>query len=254
MRTLVLEGIREFVIQDLPKPILNNANEVLIKLGAVGICGSDIHYYSEGKIGDQLVQYPFIMGHECTGVVEEIGDGVTHVKPGNRIAIDPAISCGICQQCLQKRPHTCENLRFLGHPGQLNGCLSEYILMPQDNCFILKDTVSLKQGVLVEPLSIGIYSASFLDTSKTKVVGILGAGPIGLSVLAAVIELNINSVYVTDKIDHRLSVAQNVGAQWTGNPVGSDIVNDIKEKEPQLLDAVFSAVESRKPLIKPLSC
>jgi L-iditol 2-dehydrogenase len=257
MKALVLKGIRQFEIQDLATPLLNDDKDVLIKLGAVGICGSDIHYYSEGKIGDQVVQYPFILGHECTGTVAEIGNDVKNIKAGDRVAIDPAVSCGPCQQCLHGRPHTCENLGFLGCPGQLSGCLSEYVIMPSENCYNLKESVNLKQGVLVEPLSIGIYAARFLNTSNTKSIVIFGVGPIGLSVLTAVQELNINSVYITDKIDHRLNVAQNAGAHWTGNPDKSDIVKEIKEKEPQLLDAVFEccgeqdAINQAIELLKP---
>jgi L-iditol 2-dehydrogenase len=257
MKALVLKGKRHFELDDIAPPVLNNDNDVLIRVGAVGICGSDIHYYSEGKIGDQRVQYPFIIGHECTGIVEQIGDDVTHVKPGDRIAIDPAVSCGTCEQCSQKRPHTCENLRFLGHPGQLSGCLSEYILMPQENCYFLKDNITLKQGVLVEPLSIGIYAARFINTTNSKKIGVFGVGPIGISVLTAIQELKINSIYITDRIDHRLNVAQNAGAQWTGNPDTSDIVKEIKEKEPHLLDAVFEccgeqeAINQAIELLKP---
>ena len=124
MKAMQLTGIRQMEMRELPDPILVNDSDVLIKILSVGVCGSDIHYYVSGKIGDQVVQYPFTVGHEGAGRVVEVGSAVTHVRPGDRIAVEPAMPCWQCDQCQAGRHHTCRNLRFLGCPKHAEGCLS----------------------------------------------------------------------------------------------------------------------------------
>lgn len=257
MKAAVLTGIRKIEVREVPDPQLRNETDVLLKIGVAGLCGSDIHYYIAERIGDQVVQYPFTPGHECAAVVEKVGSSVRRVKPGDRVAIDPAVSCGKCDQCLEGRPNTCRNLLFLGFPGQLQGCLSEFIVMSEENCYTINEEMTLMQGALVEPLSIGIYAVKLLDNSKWETIGILGSGPMGLSVLLAAREAGTPLVYVTDKIDERLNAARNAGADWVGNPDKSDIVTDIQMKEPSLLDAVFEccgdqdAIDQAIELLKP---
>ncbi len=236
MKSIVLTGAKKFEIQDIPKPRIQSDHDVLLKIAVVGICGSDIHYYAEGRIGDQIVTYPFTIGHECSAIVEAVGKEVTQVKPGDRISVDPTISCGQCDQCMTGRTHTCRNQKFLGCPGQISGCLSEYITMPEKCCFKVGDNISLTQAALIEPLSIGAYAVSLLKNKKPKTVGILGVGPIGLSVLLACKQAGIESIFVTDKIDHRLQEARRIGASWTGNP---NLLNMGEEREVNSLDAVF---------------
>ncbi len=109
-------------------PRLSRETDVLVKMARVGICGSDVHYFAEGGIGSQRVEYPWAVGHEGAGIVEKVGAAVTRVKPGDRIAFDPAMPCGECDQCLAGRPHTCRTQKFLGCPQQVEGCLAEYLL------------------------------------------------------------------------------------------------------------------------------
>jgi L-iditol 2-dehydrogenase len=257
MKSIVLTGIRKMELRDVPKPQLKGDTDVLLKISVVGICGSDIHYYSTGRIGDQVVKYPFTIGHECSAVVEAVGSRVTQVKPGDRVAIDPAVSCHKCDQCLNGRPNTCRNLKFLGCPGQMEGCLLEYLVIPQENCYKIKESMTLTQGALVEPLSIGIYAVNFLKNFDTSVIAILGSGPIGLCVFLAARTKGIHHVYMTDKIDERLVVARNVGADWVGNPEKENVVKEIKIREPDLLDAVFEccgdqdALDQAIELLKP---
>jgi L-iditol 2-dehydrogenase len=236
MKSIVLTGIKKFEIQDIPKPSIQSDHDVLLKIAVVGICGSDLHYYAEGRIGDQIINYPFTIGHECSAIVEAVGQAVKRVKPGDRISVDPTISCGQCDQCIAGRTHTCRNQKFLGCPGQMSGCLSEYIIMPEKCCFKVGENISLTQAALIEPLSIGAYAVSLLKNKKPKAVGILGVGPIGLSVLLACKKAGIETIFVTDKIDHRLRVARRVGASWIGKP---DQLNKSDEIEVKSLDAVF---------------
>ena len=257
MKAMVLTGIRQMAMRDVPTPTVAGDRDVLIRMGAIGVCGSDVHYYQRGKIGTQVVSYPYPVGHECAGVVVAVGAGVGTVKPGDRVAIDPAITCGRCDQCQAGRSHTCRRLRYLGCPGQIDGCLSEFILMPDANCVPIKDAMTLEQGALSEPLSIGVYAVTLAQVAPGAKVGILGAGPIGLSVLLPVEVDRASAVYMTDKIDARLEVARSAGADWTGNPDIDDVVARVNAAEPAQLDVVFeccgdqAALDQAVEMLKP---
>ncbi len=257
MISAVLTGVKKVEVRRVPDPQIHTEREVLLRIMAVGICGSDIQYYLTGRIGDQAVQYPFTVGHECAAVVEKVGGSVTKVKSGDRVVINPAVTCGKCDQCLRGRSNTCRNLLFLGSPGQLEGCLSEYIVIPQTNCYPIKKEIELEEATLVEPLSIGIYAVTLLKDYKAQTIGILGSGPIGLSVALAAQDSGIRKVYMTDKIDRRLEAARKVGALWAGNPDKSDVVSDILSRESLQLDAVFEccgdqqAINQAVELLKP---
>jgi L-iditol 2-dehydrogenase len=249
MKHINLVRSNEMSIQEIDLPKLQNLNDVLIKIEAVGICGSDIHYYKHGKIGDQIINYPFSLGHECSGIVVEIGSDVRNLLPGYRVAIDPLISCGTCSQCLNGREHTCLNQKFLGCPGQLEGCLSEYVVLPERNCFRIPNEMSAETAVLVEPLSIGYYATQFMNhIANVETVAILGAGPIGLSVALSLKTVGINSIYMTDILDYRLSFSHTAGAIWTGNPHKEDVVNILKTKNPSLFDIVFECCGKQEAL------
>lgn len=258
MKTMFLTGIRQMEMMETPIPEIKNATDVLVRMKVVGVCGSDIHYYTSGKIGSQIVKYPFPVGHEGAGEVVEVGEKVTLVQKGQRVAIEPAMPCHECDQCRQGRHHTCRNMRFLGCPGQADGCLSEYIVMPEANCLPISETMSFDEGAISEPLAIGVYAVRLaqMDLSNKK-IGILGFGPIGMSVLLAARQQGAGKVYVTDKIVERLAIAYRSGAAWIGNPAKSDVVALIREKEPQLLDAVFEccgqqeAADQAVDLLKP---
>jgi len=257
MRTVKLTGIRQMAMFELPAPQIKDDKDVLIKMTHVGVCGSDVHYYTTGRIGSQIVQYPFTVGHECAGIVEKAGAAVTRVKPGDRIAVEPATACHRCDQCLAGRPHTCRKLTFLGCPGQVEGCLSDYILMKEESCYPIPEQMTLEEAALSEPLSIGLYAVKLSIPMRHARIGILGCGPIGLSVLLPALTQGAEKIYVTDKIDARLAVAKNAGASWTGNPLKSDIVAGISSAEPLLLDAVFEccgeqdAADQAVKLLKP---
>jgi L-iditol 2-dehydrogenase len=239
MRAVVLTGIGKAEVRELPMPEPVRDDDVLVKMGAAGICGSDIHYYRDGRIGDQVVDYPAVIGHEGAGIVERVGPAAGGLKPGDRVAIEPAVVCGRCDQCLDYRPNTCRSLLFLGSPGQLPGCLCEYLVMPARNCLPLPEGLSLEDGVLVEPLSIALHSFKILGGRAPAKTAILGSGPVGLSVLLAARALAPGPVYVTDKIDSRVEAARRTGAAWAGNPDRDDVVAEIAAREPFLLDTVF---------------
>src|SRR5512135_1898006 len=185
MKAVMLTGIRQMKLVEVPEPEVIDPKDVKIKMSVVGVCGSDIHYYTKGNIGSQKVEYPFTVGHEGAGVVIETGRDVNRVKPGDAIAIEPAMWCGECDQCRSGRHHTCRKLRFLGCPGQAEGCLSEFIVMPESSCFPLSGKLTPDHGSISEPLAIGVYAVKKAGAMKGLNVGIFGYGPIGMSVMLA---------------------------------------------------------------------
>ena len=257
MQAMVLTGINRMEMQETATPVIRGPQDVLIRMKVVGVCGSDVHYYTKGRIGSQVVQFPFPVGHEGAGEVVEVGPGVTTVRAGDRIAIEPAMPCGECDQCRAGRPHTCRKLRFLGCPGQAEGCLSEYIVMPEKSCFKIPDSMSFTEAAISEPLAIGLYAVNQSVPLKGATIGILGFGPIGMSVLLSAMAKGAEKIYVTDLVDERLLVARDSGATWTGNPLKSDVVNEIRDREPLLLDVVFEccgkqeAIDQAVELLKP---
>ena len=256
MKRIVLSEPGKFSVTDAPVPDIKGDEDVLIRVSAVGICGSDMHYFRTGRIGDQIISYPFTPGHECAGVVEKAGAGVQRVQPGDRIAIDPAISCGTCDQCREGREHTCRNLVFMGNPAEKEGGLQEYIVMPERCCFKLPENVSVRDGIIVEPLTIALHAVGF-DRDPGN-IAILGFGPIGISI-SQVLRFQYPGarICVTDKIDDRLERAGKLGAEWTGNPVRQDVVEAMIRLYPLGFDTVYEccgqqeAIDQAVKLLKP---
>lgn len=244
-------------LREVPEPVIEKDTDVLLKIESSGVCGSDVHYYETGRIGSQVVEFPFVVGHECSASVVKTGSSVTRVKEGDQIVVEPSFSCHNCDQCKAEREHTCRNVLFLGTPGQMSGCLCEYIVVPQENCFPTYDEITLEQGAFCEPLSIGIYSVQQAGFAKGANIAILGSGPIGLCVLSAAKVENTGNIYITDKIDSRLSAAQRIGVDYTGNPDKVDIVEEIRKAEPLGVDCVFEccgqqdALDQAMDILKP---
>jgi L-iditol 2-dehydrogenase len=248
VKAIVLTGIRQMETANVPEPSIRKDDDVLLKVEAVGVCGSDVHYYETGRIGSQIVEYPFIVGHECAATVQAVGRTVTRVKVGGEVVVDPAVSCSECDQCKQGRKNTCRNLKFLGCPGQRDGCLCEYIVMPEDCCFAIDDKITFAQGVLCEPLAIGIYAVKQACLSKDADIAILGSGPVGLSCLVSAGVENVNACYVTEKVEERVEVAKKNGATWVGNPNKEDIVSEILKRQPIGMDAVFECAGQQETI------
>jgi len=242
MKKVVLTGIRQMEMTTSPEPEILTRDAVKVKLASIGVCGSDIHYYSEGKIGTQVVEYPFAVGHECSGIVIETGQDVKNVKVGDLVVVDPAIHCGHCDQCLAGRPHTCRNNKFLGCPGQVEGCLSEYIVMPSFTCFPVTGKMNAVQAALIEPFTIGVYSVKLAEikTKETSAV-IFGAGPIGLSILLKLLADDIKNVGLVEPLEYRLEKAKEIGVRYVINPERQDVEMEVKKQEELLVDVVFEA-------------
>jgi L-iditol 2-dehydrogenase len=197
-------------MREIPVPEPKNG-EVLVKIGAVGVCGSDLHYYTHGRIGDFIVEYPFILGHECAGTVVAVGPGVTGRKIGDRVALEPGVPCGQCEYCLSGKYNLCPDVVFLATP-PYNGCLMNYIAYPANWTFPLPDHISLTEGALVEPLAIGVNACLTGGVRLGDTVVIFGAGCIGLVTLLAAKAAGAANVFVVDLIEKRLDAAKRLGA------------------------------------------
>ena len=257
MNAVYLTGLRQMEMRPVPPPPIPGPHAVWLRVDALGVCGSDIHYFTQGRIGPQVVTFPQILGHEFGATVVEVGSEVKSLRPGQRVAVDPLVACGECDQCRSGRKNTCRNQKFLGNPGQLPGALVEYLVMPAECCVPVPASLSDEEVAMVEPLSIGVYAAQMAQLKPGARVGIVGAGPIGLCALLAVRALSDATAYVTDLIEERLTVARACGAAWTGNPHREDVVSAIHRLEPLGMDAVFEcageqdALDQGVELLKP---
>jgi L-iditol 2-dehydrogenase len=248
MKAVTLTGIRQMEVVDVPEPSIRSDNDVLLKIEMVGVCGSDVHYYETGRIGSDTVEYPFIVGHECAATVKAVGSSVTRVKIGDRVAVEPAIVCHNCDQCEQGRENTCRNIKFLACQGQIEGCLCEYIVMPEDCCFPVGDGLTFAQAVLCEPLTIAVYAVKQACLHEDSEIAVLGAGPIGLSCLVTAKAGNTRTCYVTEKVKERVEVATKSGATWVGNPNEEDIVKEILKRQPAGVDVVFECAGQQETI------
>src|SRR6476660_4028553 len=201
--------------QDMPAA---GPGEVLLKLGAGGICGSDLHYYYEGRNGSFVVREPLIPGHEASGVVAKVGAGVTRVKPGDKIAVSPSHACGQCDYCREGREQLCRNMRFLGSASiypHVQGMFSEYFVMGERQCYPVAADISLGEIAFAEPLAVALHAVNRGPQLLGKSVLITGAGTIGcLTVLAARLA-GAAKVTVSDILDRPLAQARIVGADVT---------------------------------------
>jgi L-iditol 2-dehydrogenase len=258
MKAAVLTGPGRIEVRDRPKPEIKDKTDVFLKVRAVGICGSDLHYFHEERVGDTVMTYPVVLGHECAAVVEETGRDVKRVKPGDRVAVEPAVSCGVCDQCRAGRPNTCRALSFLGHPKERSGALAEFVVMPEESCFPLPETMTFAQATLAEPLSIALHAVALAGGLKGRTAAVLGSGPIGLCAGLLALGEGAAATYMTDKVAARVRAAdREAGARWAGNPLEADVVREILDRAPGGLDVVFEccgkqeALDQAVELLKP---
>ena len=246
MYTARLHGARDMRVEQVPCPSLPSQGEVLLKITATCICGSDLHTYKEGMIGEVRVQSPLILGHEFAGVIEVAGsdslDGNGDpLVEGRRVAVDPAIPCLHCELCEKGHPNLCKRLRFCGFWPD-DGSLREYMLIPARCCFPIPDSLTDTEGALLEPLGVGIHA---VDLGKVKAgdnVAILGAGPIGLLILQLVRLSGADCVFVSDLMGWRLETANAYKASISINASSSDPVQAINEyTSGRGVDVVFEA-------------
>lgn len=223
---------------DIPVP---KDDEALVRIMAVGVCGSDVHFYKVGRIGDFVVKSPLILGHECAGEVVEVGKGVKRLKPGDRVAVEAGVPCRKCQFCKRGRYNLCADVTFLATP-PFHGAFCEYIAHPEDFLFKLPDNMTFEEGAMIEPLAVGVYAAERGNVSIRDTVAIIGSGPIGLMTLQAVRARGATSVVITDLQPFRLDFAKRFGASMTINIKDEDPVQKILQYTDGGADVVMDAV------------
>lgn len=216
MKAAVMNGIGQMGYVEKPIPLPAD-DEVLVKLEYVGICGSDMHYYETGRIGDYIVEPPFVLGHEPGGTVVGAGRNVTHLKEGDRVALEPGKTCGKCRFCREGHYNLCPEVVFFATP-PIDGVFQEYVAHRADLCFKLPENVSTLEGALIEPLAVGFHAARQGRAGAGQTAVVFGAGCIGLVSMMALKACGADRVYVVDIIDKRLAKAMELGADGIINP------------------------------------
>lgn len=227
MKTAVMTELRKVEIQERPIPVPGK-NEVLVKIEYVGICGSDLHYYESGRIGDFIVEPPFVLGHEAGGVVVETGSDVTHLKPGDRVALEPGKTCGKCEFCKEGKYNLCKDVIFFATP-PVDGVFQEYVAHEAELCFKLPENVSTMEGALIEPLAVGMHAARQGGACLGQTAVVTGAGCIGLVSLLSLKAMGVSRIIVVDVMEKRLEKAKELGADLVINGKEEDAVSKIME-------------------------
>ncbi|MFC4454520.1 NAD(P)-dependent alcohol dehydrogenase [Deinococcus sonorensis] len=230
-RTSVLHGIRDlrWETREVPQP---GPLEVRVRVGRIGVCGSDVHYYTHGRIGGFVVESPLVLGHEVSGVVEALGEGVTRLQVGDRVALEPGVPCRRCQYCKGGHYNLCPHMTFMATP-PVNGALSEYVVWPEDFTFRVPDHLSDDAAALLEPLAVGVWSVRRGGVRPGDAVAVIGAGPIGCTTLQAARAAGATTLIAVDLEDFRLDLARSLGATHTINAREQDAVAVIRELTAQ---------------------
>lgn len=225
MKVAVMNGVGKmgFVEREIPQPA---DNEVLVKLEYVGICGSDMHYYETGRIGDYVVEPPFVLGHEPGGVVVEVGKNVTHLKVGDRVALEPGKTCRHCEYCREGKYNLCPDVVFFATP-PVDGVFQEYVAHEAALCFKLSENVDTLEGALIEPLAVGFHAANQGGAHAGQTAVVFGAGCIGLVSMMALKAEGVSRVYVVDIMQKRLDKAMELGATGVINSMNTDVQEEI---------------------------
>ena len=210
MKTAVMLGIGKMGFKERKIPQVKE-DEVLVRLEYVGICGSDLHYYESGAIGDYVVKPPFVLGHEPGGTVVEVGKNVKHLKAGDRVALEPGKTCGHCEFCKTGRYNLCPDVVFFATP-PVDGVFQEYVAHEAQLCFKLPDNVSTMEGALIEPLAVGFHAAMQGGARAGQTAVVMGAGCIGLVTMMALKAMGVSKVYAVDIMEKRLQKALELGA------------------------------------------
>jgi L-iditol 2-dehydrogenase len=230
MRSVRLHAIGDLRIHDEPIPVVQQG-EQLVRVKSVGVCGSDLHWFSEGGIGDAQISYPLVLGHEFAGITES----------GERVAIDPAIPCGCCEWCEKGSPNLCANLKFAGH-GVQDGALREFLSWPQKCLYRMPDSISDADGAMLEPLGVAIHAVDLGKLKAGMKVGVFGCGPIGLLIIQLAKLSGATQIIATDKLVHRVEAAKGFGANQAFLIEGDSQVSETGKMDKERgVDVAFEA-------------
>ncbi|PSR97222.1 chaperonin 10-like protein [Coniella lustricola] len=257
-RSFVLNKPLDVGYEDRPVPKLNSPYDVLVAISWTGICGSDVHYWQHGGIGSFIVKEPMVLGHESAGVVAQVGEAVTSLKVGDRVAVEPGYPCRHCEFCLAGKYNLCKKMVFAATP-PIHGTLTGFWAAPEDFCFKLPDNVSLEEGALLEPTAVGVHIVRQAKVQPGQSVVIMGAGPVGLLCGAVAKAYGASTVVQVDIVQSKLDFATSFGATHTylsrrvsaeenaasiketcGLPDGADVVIDASGAEPSIQASIHT--------------
>lgn len=245
MKAAVWYGGKDIKIEDVPTPKIKD-DEVLVKVKAVSICGSDLHAYM--GVSKRRIP-PLVMGHEFSGEVVKLGSSAKGLKEGERVVLEPVLSCGNCIPCRRGRSNICENMKLVGL--HLSGAFSEYVSIPASKCHKLPDSVSFEEASLVEPLAVAVHAVNLTSLDKGEDICIIGSGAVGLMTLQVVKNTNAGKISAVDTLDYRLELAKKLGATTTINAKKEDPVQKVLANGG--VGTVFEAVGHQKTVQQALA-
>lgn len=243
MRAAVMTGKRQMIIEERRIPQIK-PDEVLVKIEYVGVCGSDLHFFKDGHIGDYVVDEPMVLGHESGGTVVEVGSDVKHLKVGDRVALEPGVMCGECELCKSGKYNLCETLDFMAVPHQIDGAFCGYLAHPAKLCFRLPDNVSTMEGGLVEPLAVGLHAVGLSGAKMGQSAVVIGLGCIGLVTIMSLKAAGVDEIYAIGHHKKNLKMAEKLGAVKTLDPRSEDALAFIKSLPGGGVDQVYETAGS----------
>lgn len=253
MKVCVLTGKQklEWVERDIPQP---GKGELQIKLEYVGVCGSDLHFYQEGRLNNWELDGPLALGHEPGGVVTAIGEGVEGFEIGDKVSIEPAVPCGECEDCKKGHYNLCGNIKMLAIPGERDGVNAEYCVHNAKYCYKLPENMDTMEGALIEPLSVGLHATELSDARVGETAIVLGSGCIGLCTIMCLKARGVKEIYVADIMDARLEKALEVGATRVFNSRNEDITEFAKTLPGGGADHVYECAGNRITTLQTAKC
>ena len=253
MKSAVLRGLRSIEVIDAATPV-PGPGQVLVQIRAVGICGSDVHYFVNGRIGGAVVSYPYVLGHEAAGIVAALGSGVTTLSVGTRVVVDPALPCGACATCRSGRLNCCQEVRFLGSP-PVGGVFEEYHVFQPGQCVPIPEAMSFETAAMLEPMGVAMHAVNLAGLKLGARAAVMGGGTIGMLTAAAARRAGASLVAMTEPVEARRGVAAKFGVDLA-LPPGLDGTARITEATDGVdaafeaagsLDAVDDAIRAVKP-------
>lgn len=243
MRAAVLKKVGEVVLEDRPVP-RPGPGEVLVRIRAVGVCGSDVHYFVDGRIGHFVVEQPIILGHESAGEVAELGEGVEGLAVGDPVTIEPGWPCGRCTYCRSGKYNLCPDVFFLATPPD-DGAFCDYLVVPADFAFKLPQGMSFAQGAMMEPLAVGVHAVRRAGVTAGSSVAVTGAGPIGLLTMQAAGAFGATRLFISDVVEKRLALAEELGAELALNAQEKDVVAEVTKAAAGGVDFAFECAGAK---------
>ncbi|KAA8650695.1 NAD(P)-dependent alcohol dehydrogenase [Aspergillus tanneri] len=251
--SFVLRAVGDVVIEDRPKPELQDPYDVIVYVAQTGICGSDVHYWQRGRIGDYTLTGPMVLGHESSGVVIKTGHKVSHLKPGDRVAIEPGVPCRRCEYCRKGSYHLCSSMAFAATP-PWDGTLAKYYINASDFCYKIPDSMDLEEAAMVEPLSVACAITKTADLCAHQTVLVLGCGPIGALCQAVAKAYGAKTVVAVDIVQSRLDISKSYGVDHSFIPPQAEPGADPMEHAEKVAESMKQQLEIKEGFDVVLEC